>query len=220
MKNFIKEISQKLKDPNNIIYSIFFLFFIIYLSTLKLRPYPFSYLVKIVPILSLAIIAYKKIPGLRGKYVFVGLLFSAVGDVFLALDGKNYFIIGLAAFGIAHILYILSFLRNPVYKKPRIFVIFVFLIYGVFIWSLLHASLGKMLIPVTIYISLITFMGFSAVLGKANHYLIIIGAALFIISDSTIAVNMYLLKVPNSSLWIMLTYYPAQFLITYGSTRK
>jgi uncharacterized membrane protein YhhN len=62
-------------------------------------------------------------------------------------------------------------------------------------------------------------MAVSTVLGK-NINFIIIGALFFMISDSLIANNMFLIKIVNSSLWILLTYYLAQLLIVFGTSLK
>lgn len=217
MLKFLKDRTSELNKTDRILYLIFFVFFISYLSTLQFRPYPLSEIVKIIPIICLSFIALRSIPGNYGKIVFVGLLFSAVGDYFLALSGKKFFIVGLSAFGAAHIMYIIAFFRNPVFKKPKVYLVSAFIIYGCIIWSLLIQNLGAMMFPVTVYITLLTLMGISSVLGKNNHRIIILGAFLFVISDSIIAINTFLTKVPNSSFWIMLTYFPAQFLITYGA---
>ena len=79
--------------------------------------------------------------------------------------------------------------------------------------------LGDMLIPVAVYLLIILGMGISAALGTTNHSLVVVGAALFIISDSLIAINRFLVPVPLSGLLVMTTYYMAQFLITYGSSK-
>lgn len=211
-----------LTSTNKFLYSVFFVFFIGYLSTLQYRPYPLSYLVKIIPIISLSIIALFNIPGARGKLIVVGLLFSAVGDVFLAISGKGFFIYGLSAFGLAHIMYIFALLKLPEWKRKRTFFSLIFVLYGLFIgfWLFPNIIDNGRLIPVGIYFFLLMSVGISAVLGKNNHFLVIPGAFLFMISDSVIAVNMFITKVPNSSFWIMLTYFPAQFLITYGASLK
>jgi uncharacterized membrane protein YhhN len=210
---------RELNKIEKICYSIFFLFFAIYILTLKFRPYPFAYLVKIVPIISLAIVAIVNIQGTKGKLIFIGLIFSAVGDVFLAISGKVFFVYGLSAFALAHTMYISAFIRNPSIRRSRFLLILIFILYGISILYILLPNLGKMTLPVIAYIIVISLMGISSALGKKNHYLVIIGAILFIVSDSIIAVNMFLSKVWNSSFWIMITYYPAQFLITYGSSK-
>jgi len=46
------------------------------------------------------------------------------------------------------------------------------------------------------------------------------GAILFMLSDSVIAVNKFVLEIPLSGLWIMTTYTLAQWLITVGGILK
>jgi uncharacterized membrane protein YhhN len=199
-------------------YVIFIVFSLAYILTLQYRPYPFSYVIKILPILSLSLVSICCIPGRKGKYIFTALLFSAVGDIFLAMEGNRYFIPGLCAFGCAHIMYISAFLNNIILKRKRSFLVLFFIIYGLIIELLLIPHLGKMFIPGTIYLFLLAFSGISSVIGKYNYFAVIPGTMLFMISDSIIAVNSFLTQIPHSSFWIMLTYFPAQLLITYGST--
>jgi alkenylglycerophosphocholine hydrolase len=211
---------DKRKILNRIFFSIFFIFFLIYISTLQYRPYPFSYLVKIIPILALSQIVFRNIQGNKGKWILAGLLFSALGDVFLSISGKGYFLYGLGSFAIAHVMYISAFLRNVYLFRMRSFLVLPFIIYGIVFGYFLFPHVGARLIPVAIYFCLILLMAFSTILGKDNSPVLILGAFLFLLSDSVIAVNMYLSKVPNSSFWIMITYFSAQFLLTYGSMKR
>lgn len=193
---------------------------ILYIATLKLRPYPFSYLVKIIPIVSLIFIAYFNIPGKKGKIIIGALIFSAIGDIILALNGTDYFVYGLSSFALAHCLYIWSFARSPVIIGKRSIFVILFISYGITMAYILIPELGKMLIPVLVYLIIIISMGVSAAIGKNNNYLVVIGAFAFMVSDSLIALNMFHTKIPFSSFWIMITYFPAQFLITYGTTKS
>jgi alkenylglycerophosphocholine hydrolase len=210
----------KLSKFEKVIYLIFFIFFIAYTSTLQYRPYAFSYVIKIIPILSLSLIPLLKVTGKESKFIFAGLILSAIGDVLLALEGNKYFIYGLGSFGFAHVMYILALFRDVILKRKRSFVCLIFIVYALSIGLLLLPNLNNMLIPVIIYLSLLTFVGISSVLGKSNNSIVITGVMFFMISDSIIAINSFLIKVPNSSFWIMLTYFPAQFLIVFGSSRK
>ena len=211
--------ATKLAKLNALLYSVFFVFFIGYISTLQYRPYPLSYLIKVIPILSLAVIAAVNIPGVKGKFVVSALLFSAVGDLLLAFSGKGLFVFGLAAFALAHVMYIIAFFKEPVFKSLQILLVGGFLSYGMAIGYFIVPNIQSMQIPVSIYIVLIIMMGISTVTGKHNHALVIVGAVLFIISDSVISVNMFVTKISNSSFWIMITYYPAQFLIIKGALK-
>ena len=94
--------------------------------------------------------------------------------------------------------------------------VYYFIIMGV----LLFPRLGDMLIPVAAYLFIILAMGISAALGTANRTLVIVGALLFILSDSLIAINRFLTPVPLAGFLIMITYYLAQFFITFGSAEN
>jgi alkenylglycerophosphocholine hydrolase len=213
--------NDKLPFLNKIFYATFFIFAVGYLLTLRYRPYPFYHIVKTIPIISLSIIAFINIPGKKGKLIFVGLLFSAVGDFFLSIRGREYFVCGLIAFGFAQIMYILTFFRKPKLKRVQSFFSLIFIFYGMFVGILLFPKLDVMLlVPIGIYFLLLMFMGISSVLGEDNYFLVTAGALLFMVSDSIIAMNMFVVKIYNSSLWIMLTYYVAQFMITHGSINK
>lgn len=198
---------------------IFTFFAFAYTATLQCRPYFGSYVIKAIPIISLAVFSLIAIPKPKGIFVFNALLFSALGDILLAFEGNNYFIYGLGAFGLAHIMYINAFLSNGLVWKKRSYFLLFFIAYGLTIEFILFPNLGKMLIYATIYLILLMSLGISSVLSRDRDYLVISGAVLFIISDSIIAFNTFYIHVPYSSLWIMATYYPAQLLITMGSKR-
>lgn len=200
------------------VFAVFFCFAVLFIATLNLSPYPFDYLIKAIPVLSLAVLALVNIPGRKGKLIGVGLLFSGAGDIILQLDGGKYFIYGLGAFLIAHLFYIAAFIRQPEISRARLPVPLVICVYGVIMGFILFPHLGDMLIPVAVYLLIILGMGISAALGTTNHSLVVVGALLFIISDSLIAINRFLVPVPLSGFLIMTTYYMAQFLITYGSS--
>lgn len=48
----------------------------LFIATLHMRPCPFVYQVKAVPIYSLSVMAFLNIAGLRGKLIGLGLVFS------------------------------------------------------------------------------------------------------------------------------------------------
>jgi len=204
---------------NRVIYIVFFCFALTFIASLNIRPYPGDFIIKAIPVLSLALLAFLKIPGIKGKLLGIGFLFSDLGDILLELDRSAYFVFGLAAFLIAHIFYITIFIRKPVLLKPRSIIVLVIIAYGIVLGNILIPHLGSMMIPVVAYLIVILTMGISASMGSDNHFFIIIGACLFILSDSIIAVNKFLMPVPFSSFWIMTIYYSAQFFIISGSLK-
>ena len=96
------------------------------------------------------------------------LVFSLLGDILLMFVDKssNFFLGGLVAFLLAHIMYILVFLekRNKA-EKPITFIIML-LIYTSGLFYILRDGLGDMLIPVIVYILVILTMAITALLRK------------------------------------------------------
>jgi uncharacterized membrane protein YhhN len=147
-----------------------------------------------------------------------GLLFSSAGDVLLELDGL--FVFGMAAFGIAHICYGLAFVNLIRRDGPNIGawplamgVLGVSIVLGV--W--LAPGMGALTAPALIYQLIISLMVMLALLSKAP-LLARIGAALFMLSDTLIAVGMFRdVATPPGSVWI--TYAAAQIMLAWGLTR-
>ncbi len=201
---------------NLILVAGFFLFGIGFLFSLGARPYPLSWLVKTVPVLCLAGIAYLNFQPAPKRLMGAGLLFSALGDILLEMTGPGLFEAGMGAFILAHICYIFLFKRRPEWRLTKGFIMGAMVFAGLGLAWLLLPHLGPMKIPIIVYLAIILAMGVSACLGRYNHWLVIAGACLFIFSDAMIAVSRFMSPIPNSSLWIMLTYYGAQGMLTTG----
>lgn len=153
----------------------------------------------------------------------LALLFSLCGDVLLMLVSKseNFFIAGLVSFLLAHIMYILVFLRDGNRKKSSIPFIVLLLVYATGLFWLIKDGLGDLLIPVLVYMTIILGMATTAFTRKGmvlhhGYVYVFIGAILFMISDSLLAINKFHYTLPFSNISIMSTYAAAQFLIILG----
>jgi|UniRef100_UPI00404B57A0 uncharacterized membrane protein YhhN len=151
------------------------------------------------------------------------LIFSLLGDVLLMFvdQSPNYFMMGLIAFLIAHIFYIMVFLKHRDKNKQPLWFGLLLLIYGIGMFYGLKDGLGEMLIPVLIYMLVILTMAISAfwrnkTVGKLSYVLVFFGALFFMMSDSLLAINKFHTALPLSNVSIMLTYALAQFLIVFG----
>ncbi|WP_271406119.1 lysoplasmalogenase [Tenacibaculum soleae] len=152
-------------------------------------------------------------------WLISALFFSFWGDVFL-LDKTNYFVFGLASFLIAHIMYIKmtsQFLKKQLFTKViRVAIIFITLFAGVLF--LIKDNLGEMLVPVIVYGIAISAFGTCALLNyqqdktMANLWLLI-GAILFIASDSLIALNNFYQATHMFDVLIIVLYVVSQYLI-------
>ena len=155
------------------------------------------------------------------------LTFSLIGDILLMFDhiSMNYFLAGLISFLLAHIMYILVFIKKKNTSLKPIPFIVILIIYALGLFYLLMDGLGSMLIPVIVYIIIILTMAISAALRKGNvpilsYYLVLIGSLLFILSDSFIAINKFHTSIPSEHLLIMSSYALAQYSIVMGVLRQ
>ncbi|WP_338731217.1 lysoplasmalogenase [Mangrovimonas cancribranchiae] len=190
----------------------------------------FRYITKPLILLSL-IIFFKKNNSHLDKSVqnltLLALAFSLLGDIFLLFPdvSPHFFTLGLAAFLIAHIMYVLVFSKRakPLFKAW--FFIIVLLGYAAFLFTKLESGLGNMLIPVIIYMVVILSMAAAAFLRynkvvKTSFTLVFIGALLFLTSDSILALNKFHKPITFANISIMLTYGLAQLLIVLGILKQ
>lgn len=172
----------------------------------------------LVPILML--IAFQE--KIHDKLFYLALFFSFLGDVFLMFSGINYFILGLGSFLLAHVFYIILFIPEIRFSfLPIVGFILVTASYLVFLYP--HIGIDFR-IPVVLYCTVITLMGIMAALRRTSssksYRYILIGAILFIISDSLIAYNKFYTDIPHDALYIMTTYGAAQYLILEGWLKR
>ena len=153
--------------------------------------------------------------------VIVALFFSWVGDVLLIYKIDNrFFLPGLLSFLVTQIIYVYIFYRSSEGFKPKIFTYstgFLIIVYGVLLNYMMWSTLGEMQIPVAVYTAVILSMGIAALFRKAiGSSYVLIGAMLFIASDSLLAVNKFYEPIYAAGFWVMSTYILAQFLIVSG----
>lgn len=153
----------------------------------------------------------------------LALGFSLLGDVLLMFvdASPHMFTFGLVAFLLAHIMYILVFLKHYNRQKKLFIFIALLLMYATGLFYLLKDGLGEMLIPVLVYMLVILTMATTAFLRHNNvsivsYNLVLIGAVFFMVSDSILALNKFYQPIPYSNISIMLTYALAQYLIIMG----
>jgi uncharacterized membrane protein YhhN len=168
------------------------------------------------------------------RWIMFAIIFSFGGDVALMFQhiAPIYFILGLSSFLIAHLFYSYGMAKYPNFNQGYLmknkWIALPLLIYCGGLVSFLWSSLGAMTLPVVIYSLVIMLMGLSGVnmsgrLNTTAATYIIIGAILFILSDSVIALNKFKsddLSIPMPSLIIMVTYILGQFFIVEGVVKN
>lgn len=155
----------------------------------------------------------------RNKFYILALIFSFIGDVLL-LDKSNMFLFGIGAFLITQVLYIYIFSKglkeSP--KNKMILAFLPFLVFFMVLITVLKPGLKDFFVPVVIYGAAISVFGSISLLKylvkkDSTNLKLCIGAAIFIVSDSLIALHKF--HEPRSiyPVAIMLTYVIAQYLI-------
>ena len=198
---------------------IFGAFAVLFIGLLPFEPYTGTFVIKAIPALSLAVLAFIAISGSRGKLLFVALLFCAAADIALELAGGQYFVAGLGLFLVAHIFFIITFSRDFKFQTSKIPVIVLLVVYSAMMAFILTPWLEEMAIPVYVYMTAITLMGIFASLRAARNDFTLYGAISFIVSDSVLAVNKFMFSFVGINYIVMVTYYLALFLIVFGFLR-
>jgi uncharacterized membrane protein YhhN len=155
--------------------------------------------------------------------IIVGLAFCLIGDVCLAWPGEKAFRAGLVAFLLGHIFYIIAFsmlIGLSAWAVPTA-ILFWLSSLSAFLW--LRPHLRAMLVPVGIYILVITSMvtGAWAVfagtsLSFEGRCFILAGAFLFYLSDLFVARNQFVKRDFINRLIGLPLYYLGQFLLAFS----
>jgi uncharacterized membrane protein YhhN len=167
-------------------------------------------------ILLIAVLTGKPEASLYKVAIIAGLVCSLAGDVFLMLPSDR-FVAGLVSFLIAHLFYITAFTAGTGFGLS-LWSLAPCAIYGLFIFSILSPHLGKMKLPVLVYMVVILVMAWQAwerwrQTGQSGALLAFLGAVLFVVSDSALAVNRFRGPYKSAQALTLSTYFAAQWLI-------
>jgi uncharacterized membrane protein YhhN len=165
----------------------------------------------------------------RSALFVAALLLSWAGDVLLMGAGDLFFMLGLAAFLLSHIIYIAVYRQHairPSTPQPLANVVFArsafpVLLAGSGLVVILYPHLGSLRIPVLIYAAVLVVMVLQAIRRRgrtspASFRWVVAGALLFMVSDSLLAINRFYTPLSQATFWIMTTYAMAQFCIVRG----
>jgi len=174
------------------------------------------------PLTTVLVIAYAWPRGAdtpkQRRLILIGLVLSLAGDVFL-LWPKQGFLPGLVSFLLAHLAYIAAFcVPLRLAAKPLAFAVYA--VVAALILSQLWGGVPSGLrAPVIAYVVCLATMAAQAAAWWLKHPAeptarwAAIGGVLFMASDSLLAINKFAAPVPLSALWILSTYWLAQWCI-------
>lgn len=155
--------------------------------------------------------------------LLLGLACSLAGDVALMLPDR--FIPGLVSFLLAHLAYI-ALLRRGVrwFAHRGALAGTVGVGAAMYAWLWQGGLPAELRIPVAVYVLVIALMAAQAI-GRATELrtgaarTVALGACIFMASDSVLALDRFVQPVPLAILWVLATYYAAQFCIAHGMVR-
>jgi|CXWL01.1.fsa_nt_gi uncharacterized membrane protein YhhN len=172
------------------------------------------------PLATLCVTAYawprgRATPDVR-RWVRVGLCCSLAGDVAL-LWPQQGFLPGLVSFLLAHLAYLVAFTRvQRLAAWPLAFGVYA-AVAGTILWRLWPGIPAALQLPVVAYVVCLASMAAQAAVlwrrGAARGAVLALGGALFVASDALLASNKFAAPLPLASLWILGTYWAAQWCI-------
>ncbi len=186
------------------------------------------------PLIMLSLLGYYFLSVSRRSMVFImALLFCWAGDVFLLFQESipYFFIFGLVAFLVGHVLYVISYRNhqsvdqgNGLLTTQKFRYSLPVIVAGTGLITVLYPNLGSLQLPVLVYAVVLMVMVLTAIFrfgrtSSPSFWMVFAGAALFMASDSALAMNKFYAPFENSSLIIMVTYITAQYLIVEGIVR-
>ena len=183
--------------------------FLIFTNKIELRFFTKPILIPLLILIFITRLKSEKIQ--LDKLFLAGLVLSFFGDLFLLFQWG--FLPGLGSFLLAHVFYIISFRKKTQNSIWRFWPI----ILGLFATTLLvflFPYLKEMKIPVIIYAVVIATMMYNAL--KTHNRNLIIGALLFLISDTLLSINLFLQPLMILNLLVMITYIAAQWFLVKG----
>ncbi len=157
------------------------------------------------------------------EWLLAALAASLAGDVFLMFDG--FFIPGLVSFLTAHLAY-LGLLRRDAPWFAHRGALAATLCVGAAMYAFLWAGglPAPLRAPVAVYVTVIALMaaqalGRARVQGTPAARTVAVGAMCFMLSDAVLATNRFVQPLPLAQLWVLATYYAAQWQIVDGWMR-
>lgn len=160
---------------------------------------------------------------LFGRLVLLGLLLSWCGDAFLIGTSRSAFQLGLVAFLLAHLSYIGAFVARGISLGWFALVALPVAVVAIAVsWWLTPYLAPDLVVPVRLYTVVISLMLISAAAthGRKSSPYIIAGAALFFLSDLSVAALRLVETEFPTYVWGLPLYYGGQVLLALGASQS
>lgn len=160
-------------------------------------------------------------------FLALALLLSLVGDVSLMYTSELSFMLGLGAFALAHISYIVLNVQegSPILEVPLLrrhpWLIFASILYALWMYLQVKDGAGQIAWAVLMYVLLILAMWLSAWhrhgrVPTRSFILGVLGAGLFLLSDSLLAWDRFKSPIEYRDEAVLWTYAAAQYVLFRG----
>lgn len=153
------------------------------------------------------------------RWLVGALLFSAAGDFLLAMPRwAPSFVLGLAAFLIAHLCFLAALLPLVVVTRVRSVAagVIVLACAALLVWFWPRLVAEGMAVPVTVYIAVLGAMVCTALLADLPTPWTALGAVCFAVSDAMIGISKFVLRSEALAVPIWWCYAASLLLITAG----
>lgn len=151
-----------------------------------------------------------------GRWLVVGLVFAALGDLLLIPRDKRAFLGGLVAFLLGHVCYAVAFAQMGIHPLTLGVASGCVLAVAVVVcrWLLPHVE-APMRVPVLAYVAVISAMvALSAsAYAKTGAWIPVLGAVLFYLSDLAVARDRFVAPGVVNRAWGLPTYYGGQLVL-------
>ncbi len=151
-----------------------------------------------------------------GRWIFAGLSLSWIGDALLISRRTRWFLLGLVAFLVAHVLYTIAFTHLGV----RLSLLFIAGLVGLAVYGVVHRWLlphaGRMAPAVMAYMLAILVMVEMAV--ATQVLVVIVGAGLFAVSDLFVARQRFIKSTWQNRAIGLPLYYAGQLALGWSVT--
>jgi uncharacterized membrane protein YhhN len=175
------------------------------------------------PITTLLLLAVVGVPhGTFAGLIWAGILLSVVGDVALLWQSKRAFLVGLAAFLLAHLAYVIAFLGVARWSPHVAAVAAVMAVSSTLLMRAIWKGAAGMHGPTIAYAVVISAMviSASAMIGGPLPLapFAAVGAVLFYISDSSLALNLFRKPIPHVAFLAIGVYWIGQLGIAIAAS--
>jgi uncharacterized membrane protein YhhN len=153
------------------------------------------------------------------RWLIAALLFSAAGDFLLAMPWwQPSFVLGLAAFLIAHLCFLAALIPLVARSGPRLVAaaVMVLTCIALLVWFWPRLLADGMAAPVTLYIAVLGAMVCAALLARLPTPWTALGAVCFAVSDGMIGIGKFVLDFEALAVPIWWGYATSLLLITAG----